>query len=174
MRNTKSLALLAILAVVALIAGCGGSDDSSSSGDTLSVDDYGKQVSEEFASFNTDFSALGEQAGSPTSKDDYLSTVDQLQSRVGETIDNLKALGVPDEAQKFNDDAVSALEALQSSFDPIKEAVDSGDKTAVQTAAASLQAAAVDFQQKFTDLDKEAKTAGIPIDNLTGPAPAGG
>lgn len=169
LRNTKAVALLAILAVMAVVVGCGGSSDSTSGGDTLSVDDYGKQVSDEFASFNTDFTQLGQQAASPDSKDAYLNTVDQLQTRVGETIDKLSGLAVPSEAQQFNDDAVAALESLQSSFDPIKTAVQSNDQAAVQKAATDLQTAAADFEQQFTALDKEAKDAGIPITNLASP-----
>jgi hypothetical protein len=184
MRNLKiTLMLLALVGLIA-VAGCGSDDSSdssssdsttatessttatdSTSSDSTSADDgdYAQSLTAILTDFGTSFQTLGTKLQGVKDEDALASGIDELESQIQTTIDDLKALDPPEEAQQGQDDVIAAFEAFSQKLTDVSDAVDSGDASAAKTAAQDLQEAATTFQQDFTAGITEITQSGVEV-----------
>ena len=185
MRNLKiSLMLLALVGLVA-VAGCGGDDSSSSTTssttatestttatDSTSTDaasgDYAQQLTSVLTEFGTSFQALGTKLQNVSDKDALATGIDELESQIGTTISDLKALEAPPEAQEGQDEVIAAFEAFSGKLTDVSDAVSSGDAAAATSAAKELQAAASTLQTDFTAGISKIAQAGVDVGTGSG------
>ena len=165
LRHRLSTLLLLILAL-ALLAGCGGDDES----EALSVEDYSAQVDEELATFNEEFTALGQEAANPESREQYVEAVTAVRARVTEVVAAIEAIEPPEEAAGFHEGLIVALGGLEDSFTPVIEAAEGTDDEALLQAAEDLQSRIAEFGTQVQELATEAEEAGVEVPNLTGTA----
>jgi hypothetical protein len=163
------LACIAAVLSLAFVAGCGDDDDDDGGGgDALSAEEYSSQIDDELAAFNEEFTALGQEAASPESRQDYLDAVTAVQDRVGETVDALGGVEPPEDAAEFHDGLITAMEGLEASFQPVIDATEANDRGALLQAAHDLQESTTEFGESANQLAADAEEAGLDIPNLAG------
>ncbi len=173
MRNLKiTLMLLALVGLLA-VAGCGGDDDSSGTtateSSTTATDssgadsDYAQQLSTILQDFGTSFQSIGTKLQGVNDPAALSSGIDDLESQIQTTISDLEALDVPEGAQEGQDQIVAALKDFSSKITSLGDAVDSGDKASVKTAAEDLQASAASFMQEFSAGLSKITESGIQV-----------
>jgi hypothetical protein len=178
MRNTRTFALLAtLLLTLGLLAGCGGDDDDGS-GDTttteaLSAEEYETEVNELSGSFNTEFSALGQEAAAPESPEAYTETVGSIESLLEQHVADLEEIEPPAEAADIHAEIIETYSDMIGAFATVREAVEGGDATEIQEEASKLSDESTALNDQLNDLVEQASEQGIEIDQLNS-TPAGG
>lgn len=184
MRHLKiPLLLLALVGLIAL-SGCGddeSSDSTSTSAESTATDastestatdagsdDYGGQLTTILTTFGTDFQALAPEISGAKTPEDFNTLVDEAETGIQTTIDDLSALEPPAEAQEGQDQLIAAFEGFSSSLTGVSDAAASGDKAALQSAAADLQTAAQTFTTDLTEAAQSLQAAGVSVGSAAG------
>ena len=150
---------MALCLATLVLAGCGGDD-------SLSTEEYASEVNTEFEAFYPDFTALGDEARDPASAEDYIQTIDEIETRIGETIATLEEVEPPDDASEINERLLAALGDLQAVYGPVADAVEAEDRAELQQAVANLQEASAEFDSEVSDIAADAEEAGISIPSI--------
>jgi hypothetical protein len=180
MRNRRIFALLAaLLLVLGLLAGCGSDDEGGettngeASGEALSTEEYETQVNDLSASFNTEFSSLGEQAAAPESPEAYTETVGEIEALLEQHVADLEEIEPPEEAATIHAEIVGTYSDMIDAFATVREAVEGGDAQEIQEEATRLSEESTTLNDELNDLVEQASEQGIEIEQLNS-TPAGG
>lgn len=169
-RGPLGMTMLALAAVAAalLLVACGGSDSSTSSSTSssaeLTTDEYQQQVQGITAAFASGFGELTQKAANPTSADDFQKTVVAIQAKITETIDAINALNPPANLVAINDQLAQAFTDYRDGYDPIVEALQSGDNAALKSAAKQIPDVVQQFQTDYQQVQQDAAAEGVTIE----------
>ena len=156
----RGFAMLAVvLAGAVLAAGCGGGSSKSSSGDTVSTDEWAGDLCGAFVSWTTTVRSAGDSLKSNVTKDSVKSAAGKMKDATTTLKDDLKALGKPDtnagDKAKQTIDTLAAQ--LQTDADKIETAIGNvsagkGVVPAVSTISTTLQTVGTQVRTAFTNL----------------------
>jgi septation ring formation regulator EzrA len=149
-------AMLLAAALLALGVACGGDDTKSTSGGssatgakTLTVCEYNDRVQAIFDRLEKDVTAS---FASVSNKDQLVKAVDQLETDLNTSINDLKALKPPKEAQQVNGQLISALDDFKKQLPDIKKAASAGDLAKLTSLA---EKAGTDFSNRVDKIEKD-------------------
>jgi hypothetical protein len=126
-----TVAALAVLAA-AILAGCGGGGGVSKEEFESTMGSVGDSIAESFQS-------LAESAPSATSFDELSDQLNQVKSDLEGAAGELDSLEFPEDIADTKDQLISGVEALAGDVQGLIDAVESGDLTSIQDAAAEFQ-----------------------------------
>lgn len=157
MPQMKLLTAIALaLTAGALLVACGGDGEELTkqqySDEVLPILERFKQANEEGAASLADAS----------SAEEIVSTVDDLQSELTESMDQLEALSPPADAEQINSDLISSMEEFNASLDDFRSAAEGGDDKAFAESGDAVDAAAQRLEKEFAEISERASEAGIP------------
>ena len=178
-----SLSILAVLGLIAL-AGCGDDEstttavdetetatestttdeETTTEADSGASDDYGTELSAILGEFTQTFQDEGAALQGATDPEQLATGIDNLESSLQTTIDDLTELEVPEAAQAGHEEVVASFEDLSSKLADVGTAVDAEDQQAAQQAVIDLQSSVSDFLQQFSSGLTKIAASGVPID----------
>jgi hypothetical protein len=167
MNARTPLTLLAVLAALALPACGDDNEDGSNGGESLSAEEYDAEMEAALQTF-AELDELSAPLANPESVDQYVTGVREIVTRIDGTVTDLEAIAPPENVATMHDELIVAVEAYRDVFPPVADAAEAGDKAALQTGAADLQAAALEFQETVTNLDQRFQDEGIDLQSLAG------
>jgi ABC-type glycerol-3-phosphate transport system substrate-binding protein len=136
-RRVLALALVAIAALV--LAACGGGDDggsssSGSSGDTLSKEEYGKQLVATVKPVGEELPSIAQSANG-ASAEEAQSKISEVEQKLEDVTAKVEDLKPPSELQSAHDTYVEKLKALTADVGSLADAIGDKDQAAAQQAA---------------------------------------
>lgn len=159
MRTTRiAAALVAVLVAGGLLAGCGGDSKA----------DYAQEVEDILNPLGEDLSELGTTVSGATSTEAIAEGVGNAEEDLDQAASDLEGLDVPDGVEQVNADLVAAIQGFSDDLGTVREAAESGDRTALQSATLDLPQAASALQEELNRVQQAAIDAGVPIEEPSG------
>jgi hypothetical protein len=157
MRAGIRVAAAAIAAALA-IAGCGGGGS-----DTLSSQDYSKQLKSFVVPLGKSLQNLQVQANSATTRKQLTSALGAADNAVQKASDGIDALDPPNDASDANAALVTALDTYEKSIADTEETVRSGSKSEIKAQVASFKTDTKTFVASVNKVKGQLKSAGIKV-----------
>jgi hypothetical protein len=155
MRKIRIFAVLAgAMLALGLVAGCG-SDDK---------EEYADEVQGVLEPLGEDLQALGTEVSSVESPEAFAEAISNVQDTLNQGVSDLESIDPPEDVTDVHADLIAAFESFNTSLDGVREAAEDGNVRQLQSAAAELPTAALEFQQQLNDVTERAKEAGVPVD----------
>ncbi len=156
MRRLTTTILCAV--AVALTAGCGG-------GDRLSKDAYQQELDSAIQKIEQAFSGLGDSLQKVGSGSGSLAAVadeiGNIQDELNSAADDLDGVSPPEDVAKTHEKFVEGMRALADDLEEFKDAVDDGDKGAINEFA--TDAGSLDSVKKLEEASNDLKDKGYEV-----------
>lgn len=153
-----AVALATVLAAAGLLAACG----------CDSKADYAQEVEEILNPLGENLSELGTSVSGATTAEGIAEGVGNAEEDLDQAASDLEGLDVPDGVEQVNADLVAAIQGFSGDLANVREAAESGDRTALQTATLDLPEAATALQEELNRVQQAAIDAGVPIEEPSG------
>lgn len=124
---------LAVLAA-AILAGCGGGGDGG-----VSKEEFESRMGSIGDSIEDSFESLAEDAPNASSFDELSDELDEVEADLEKAVSELDSLEFPDDVADTKSQLVAGVKALAGDIQSLIDAVESGDVSTIQDAAAEFQ-----------------------------------
>ena len=153
--------LLPALVATALIvgAGCGGGDDNGGS-DQLSKDEYAQKLKDTLEPLGTELQGIGDQVRQAGSAQELADSVKSAEDQIQRSIDELKSIQPPSEAESANDALVSALDTFNAALKKLSDAAASDNTAEILAPPASCRPLFRLCSRSWTTSRSSSKTPG--------------
>jgi len=155
--------LLTLLAALVVAVGCGGDDGGGESSETLSVEEYGQEVTSILEPVGTNLQTIGADISASGSPEELAETVGTAEEEIQGAVDDLAALSPPEEVAEANDQLIQTFEDFNSNLTAVREAAEAEDQQAILDAAGEFPTALQDFQTSLEDVRMQLEDAGVQL-----------
>ncbi len=167
-RSSRALCALACTVALAAFAGCGGDDDETSAGsdttEQTTTDEStgggdGGEYTQAFRAAGEDFRDAAQAAATKVAGANDMAerskALEGLKGVVIDAADEFETLDPPAEAQADHDKLVSQFRGVADQVDAVKNALESGDQAAAQSAAQKLQGSQTEITETLTSIESK-------------------